>query len=140
MSGWAGLSLQGRVALVTGGTRGLGFEMSKALAASGALVLLNGRDETVAGAAAARISETVGPAIACPFDIADPIAAATALAKIGEAHGQLDILINNVGVRDRRGLFDFTLDDLRRLLEVDLVAPFHLAREAAKLMMPRQDG
>jgi len=134
------LSLDGRVALVTGGTRGLGFEMAKGLAAAGALVLINGRDERSARAAAERIVEGTGSAVASAFDIADSDAATAALAGIGERHGRLDILINNVGARDRRGLFDFTLDDMRQLLEVDLIAPFHLAREAAKLMMPRGEG
>src|SRR5260221_935718 len=110
------LSLDGRVALVTGGTRGLGFEMAKGLAAAGALVMINGRDEGVARAAAEQIANGTGSAVACAFDIADSDAATAALAGIGERHGRLDILINNVGARDRRRPFDFSLHDKRQLL------------------------
>jgi gluconate 5-dehydrogenase len=74
------------------------------------------------------------------FNVADTDAASRAIADIAARHGRLDILVNNVAMRDRRELFAFTLDDLRRLLEVDLVAPFHLAREAARVMIPRRHG
>jgi gluconate 5-dehydrogenase len=114
-------SLEDRVALVTGAGRGLGFEIAKALADQGAVVLLNGRDAAALAAAAARI----GPrASALPFDIADEAAAAAAL----EGIGRLDILVNNVGLRDRRPLDAFALDEVRRLIEANLVAPFALSR------------
>ena len=126
-------SLEGRVALVTGAGRGLGFEIAKALAGQGAAVLLNGRDATALEAAAARI----GPgASALPFDIADEVAAAVALDRIG----RLDILVNNVGLRDRRPLDAFALDEVRRLVEANLVAPFALSRRAAALMRPNGWG
>jgi gluconate 5-dehydrogenase len=55
--------------------------------------------------------------------------------RIGAAGGRLDILINNVGLRDRRALFDFDLADVRRLLDTNLVAAFELSRRAARLMI-----
>ncbi len=122
-------ALDGRVALVTGAARGLGFEIAKALAAQGASVLLNGRDPAALDAAVARI----GPgASALPFDIADEAAAAAALARIG----RLDILVNNVGLRDRRPVDAFTLAEVRHLIEANLVAPFALSRRAAAVMRP----
>jgi gluconate 5-dehydrogenase len=128
--------LDGRVALVTGGGRGLGFEMARGLAAAGAHVIVNGRNAEATHAAGARIEG----ASASLFDVTDPAAVTAAIAAIAERHGRLDILVNNVGMRDRRDLFAFALEDMRRLLEADLVAPFHLAREAARLMMPRKEG
>jgi gluconate 5-dehydrogenase len=132
--------LAGKVALVTGAGRGLGLEMAKGLAAEGALVLVNGRDEAVLKAAVKAISETGRGAEALAFDIASEEEVEGAFERIRDAHGGLDILVNNVGVRDRRAFFDFDLPSVRRLLEVDLVAPFNLCQHAARLMMERGEG
>jgi len=128
-------SLQERVALVTGAGRGLGFEIAKALAGQGATVLLNGRNTAALEAAAARIGPS---AAALPFDISDEAAATAALDRIVGRQGRLDILVNNVGLRDRRPLDAFALDEVRRLIEANLLAPFALSRRAASLM--RQAG
>lgn len=133
-------SLAGRVVLVTGAARGLGFEIARAVAAAGAHVVVNGRDEARARAAADRIAAEGNRASTAVFDIADEAAVVRAVAAIGERHGRLDGLVNNVGVRNRKPLFDFTLEEVRSLLDIDLVAGFALAREAARLMIPRKTG
>jgi len=152
--------LDGRVALVTGAARGLGFEIAQALAQAGAQVWLNGRDAAALAEAVARIQahiqaqveaqiEAQQPATstrpstlpsapqvhALPFDIADDTARQAALARLQAQSGQLDILVNNVGQRKRRALDDLPLDEIRQLLDVNLVAPLALAREAAQLML-----
>ncbi|HEX8387612.1 MAG TPA: SDR family oxidoreductase [Sphingomonas sp.] len=129
--------LTGRVALVTGAGRGLGFEIARALAAAGAHVTLNGRDPDRLAAAAARIGRIVEP---LAFDVADEEATAAAVGGLIERHGRLDILVNNVGARDRRPLFDFALEDVRALLESNLVAAFSLARLAARPMIAAGEG
>ena len=123
--------LHGRVALVTGGGRGLGLEIVKGLAATGAHVLINGRRNAGLDSAVAEVQALGGTAEPFVFDIADEQAVASAFARLGD---RLDILVNNVGTRDRRDLYAFELDDVRRLLAVDLVAPFDLSRRAAKIM------
>ncbi len=127
--------LDGKTALVTGGGRGLGLEIAKALTAAGAKVLINGRNAQALGAAA----QTIG-ATPLPFDITDEAALTTALEVIETDHGGLHILINNVGNRDRRGLLEFDTSSVAKLLETNLVAPFALAREAARRMIPRRKG
>jgi gluconate 5-dehydrogenase len=62
------------------------------------------------------------------------------IANAVKACGRLDILVNNVGARDRRPLFEFALDDVRRLLAANLIVPFHLAREAARAVIERGEG
>ena len=127
--------LGGRRALVTGAARGIGFAIAQRLADEGAEVLLNGRDGDALADAATRIGER---AQALPFDIGDDAATAAAFERLGE--GGLDILVNNVGQRDRRPLDELVRADMAALLAVNLVAPFDLARRAAAIMRPRGFG
>lgn len=126
--------LDGRLALVTGSARGLGLHMAHALAQAGAQVLVNGRHEDTVNAAVQGIQALGGQAHPAVFDISNADAVARAMEQLHQRHGALHILVNNVGQRDRRALDDFTLDDVRRMLEVNLVAPLELARRAAHLM------
>jgi gluconate 5-dehydrogenase len=132
--------LAGQVALVTGASRGLGYEIAKAFAGAGAFVYLNARPTTALEAAVERITGAGGAAAALAFDVTDETAAIAALARLEGRAGRLDILVNNVGIRDRRGLLEFDTAALQRLIEVNLVAPFALCREAARLMIPRRAG
>ncbi|TCD06817.1 SDR family oxidoreductase [Erythrobacteraceae bacterium CFH 75059] len=130
-----GGALSGRVALVTGAGRGLGLAIARRLAAEGAAVWLNGRDE----AALARAADAVGRrARPLAFDIADDRATARAFDRLAE--GGLDILVNNAGQRDRRQLEVLDRAAVRALMEVNLVAPFDLARRAAPLLAARGQG
>jgi gluconate 5-dehydrogenase len=133
-------SLVGRVALVTGAGRGLGFEIAKALALAGAHVIVNGRSAATLEQRLETITAAGGTGSAAAFDVTDEAAATRAIRNIADRHGRLDILVNNVGMRDRRGLFEFQTSEVRRLLETNLLAPFHLARETARLMIERHYG
>ncbi len=128
-------SLAGRVALVTGARRGLGFEIARGLALAGAHVALNGRDAAALDAAVARLATVGLVAVALAFDVTDVAAARAAVAALVARRGRLDVLVNNVGQRDRRTLFEVSLDDVRRLLDTDLVAAFAASREAARAMI-----
>ncbi len=133
-------SLKGQVALVTGAGRGLGFEMALALAEAGAHVVITGRTVETLETAAAAIAKAGGSAQTAAFDIADRQAQRAALADIEKTHGRLDILVNNVGARDRRPLADFDDDAVLDLIRTDLVAAVSLSRDAAMLMKQRQYG
>ena len=132
--------LNGRIALVTGAGRGLGLEIARGLAASGAHVLLNGRKEENLEEGISTIRLDGGSADACVFDVADEADVNRQFREIKKNYGPLHILVNNVGIRDRRNLFDFETDAIRRMLEVNLIAPFNLCRKAAKMMMERGEG
>ena len=131
MYGASPFTLAGKTALVTGATQGLGFEIAKALAQAGARILLNGRDASRAEAAADKL-RAEGDVQPLVFDVADEVAVASAFDVLRE--GGLDILVNNVGLRDRRALDEHSLDDVRTMLNVNLVAPFDLSRRAAACM------
>jgi gluconate 5-dehydrogenase len=129
-------SLAGRIALVTGATRGLGLEMARGMAAAGAVVGINGRQpERVR-----EIARGIPGAFPAPFDITDLRGAAAAIDDIVARHGRLDCLVNNAAVRDRRPLQEIAADDFRRLIETNLVAQYELSRLAARPMAARGRG
>jgi gluconate 5-dehydrogenase len=130
-----GFSLAGRRALVTGSSRGLGLAMARGLGRAGAQVLINGRDPATLGQLAARMRDEGLDAMACPFDVADPRAADRALTLAADQHGPADILVNNVGQRDRRPLDAITPADMTRLLTIDLVPAYALSRQVAAQLM-----
>ena len=137
-------SLHGRVALVTGASRGLGLSMACALAAHGATVWLNGRDaEGLAEAVAQAHADgraAGATARALPFDVTDEAAATAAVAQVVDESGRLDILINNVGQRRREPFDALPAQALRELLEANLVSAWHLCREAARPMRAQSFG
>jgi 3-oxoacyl-[acyl-carrier protein] reductase len=130
--------LTGKVALVTGATGGIGEAIAAALHARGATVALTGRRE----AELARVAAALGGerAIVAPADLADPAAPAAVVEKIEAEAGSLDILVNNAGfTRDMLAL-RMGDADWNAVLEVDLTAPFRLARAALRGMMKRRQG
>ena len=135
MADYGVFSLAGRKALVTGSNSGLGFAAARLLAEAGAMVWVNGRDGAATERAAQEIAAAGGEAKALPFDVSDAAAVEAAFAEIARAGG-LDILVNNVGMRDRRSLPEFSRADVQRLIDVDLVSPFMLCQKAAAMMGP----
>jgi gluconate 5-dehydrogenase len=134
-------TLTGKIILVTGAGRGLGFEIAKALAGAGGHVVLNGRDAARLDAAAARIQNAGGGSVeTAPFDVTDSETLRAAFKVIAAKHRRLDVLVNNVGARNRKPLLDFSEAEIRGLIETDLLAGLFLAREAARLMLPRESG
>ena len=127
--------LDGKRALVTGAGRGLGREIARGFAEAGAEVWLNGRDS----AALDRLGAELRDSHSLSFDVTDAQACDLAFAQL-QAAGGLDILVNNAGARDRRPLEAFDAAAVKALLDVDLVAPFELARRAAASMRAHGRG
>ena len=128
-------SLKGRVALVTGASRGLGFAMAKALLEAGATVIINARNAGELKAAAGKIG-----AEPLAFDVTDAAVTRQNLDTIVRRHGRLDILVNNAGIQHRRPLVEWTDEDFDRVIAVNLSSCFRLARDAVKLMLPNKFG
>lgn len=139
-AGKALFSLDGRVALITGGSRGLGLAMAEGLGQAGATVAINGRNadtlETVASTLRGRGLE----AETSPFDVTDHHAAQVAIDAIVARHGQLDILVANAGIIHRAPLDDWTSVDWDRILTTNLKACFFLAQQAAVSMRRQGHG
>lgn len=128
--------LTGQVAVVTGGSRGLGRQMAEALAAQGAHVVLCSRNGDEAAAAAAEIGDVTGrTALGLAADVSRPEAAAELAAAAMEHFGRIDILVNNAGVGLRRPLLDLENEDWRRILQVCLDGPFYVSRAVAPHMI-----
>jgi len=129
--------LDGKIALVTGASSGIGVGIARALHAQGAHVVLTGRREAELNAVAAELGER---ASVMPADLNDPAAPAALVEGIEAAHGRLDILVNNAGfTRDMLAL-RMGDEDWNAVLEVDLNAPFRLARASLRGMMKRRSG
>ncbi len=132
--------LHGRVALVTGSSRGLGQAMAVALAAAGAHVIVNSRDSAAIAAVAFEINEAGLSASPLAFDVGDSGARVAAMDEIGRRWSRLDILINNVGIRHRARIDDLSIDAFNHMFAVHVTAGFALAKLAAPLMRRNNYG
>ena len=123
--------LDGRVALVTGSTRGIGFAIAQTLAAAGAHVVVNGRSADAVSARVGELQELGRAASGAAFDVTDVDTARSALDEVAAVAGRLDILVNNAGIQHRAALADFDQDAFDMVLGANLRAPFALAQAAA---------
>jgi gluconate 5-dehydrogenase len=126
-------SLEGRTALVTGSVRGLGLEMARGLAEAGARVVLNGRDGVALDRAAAGLRSGGLDVDAGAFDVTDLDAARDAVTALGD----VDVLVNNVGHRDRRGVEALEPSDMARMLHVHLISAYALSQVVARNLVDR---
>jgi len=134
------LDLSGRVALVTGAARGLGFAIARGLHQAGALAVLNGRD----GAALERARRELDPdgkrSDIAVFDVTDRDAVRAGVAAIEARHGALDIVVNNAGIQRRHPVDEFPVDEWDAILATNLTAPFLVAQAAIPGMKKRGRG
>jgi len=134
--------LDGKVALVTGASRGIGFAIAEALAAQGAHTVLTGTNPATVEDARRRLLER-NPAASCSavaFDVGDEVQCIAAVAALVAEHGRIDILVNNAGLNRRHALDEFATAEFEHVLRANLVGPFVLSRECARSMRQRGWG
>lgn len=135
------ISLAGRVALVTGSTRGIGRSIAAALAGAGARVAVTGRDKEKAEAAAAEIAAATGAEVrGYAADVSEPAQAAALVEAVEKDFGQLDILVNNAGLTRDNLLMRLKDDDWDAVLNANLRGAFATCRAATRGMMKRRWG
>jgi gluconate 5-dehydrogenase len=132
--------LSGRTALITGSSEGLGLAMARGLAAAGAQIVLNGRDEKKLAKTAKSLGESGRKVEAHAFDVADEKAVLAAFERFDAEDVAIDILINNAGIQFRKPMVDLTSDEWRRVVDIHLTGTFQVGREAAKRMIKRGRG
>ena len=124
-------SLEGRVALITGGNSGIGREMARAMRDSGARVAIAGRRAE----RNAEIAAELGPdASAFTLDVQDEASVEAAVRGVMDRYGRLDILVNNAGAVNRKSVMDLALDDWMHVLNVNLTGTFLCTKHAARAM------
>ena len=126
--------LSGRVALVSGASRGLGFAMARALAGAGAHVVMNARNGEALTTAAASLADLGLSVEAMPFDVGDGDTVAGAMADIVARHERLDILISNVAASVRKPFAEQEEAEWQRVIDVAQTAGWRLARHAVPVM------
>lgn len=132
--------LQGRAALVTGAGRGIGRAIAVAFAQQGCRIaaLARSRDELEQTAG---LVEAEGPeALIIEADVTEPKAVQSAVAKTESRFGAIDILVNNAGYAHFKPFLEYSLDEVRRTLDINLVAPFLFMQAAAPAMIARKSG
>jgi gluconate 5-dehydrogenase len=133
--------ITGRTALVTGSSRGIGRALAQGLAEAGAEVILNARDDAALGVAADEIKQATGVTVhAGAFDVTDPAAVASGIARIEESVGPLDICVNNAGMQRRAPFTEFAIADWNALMATNVTSAFLVGREVAIRMKQRGRG
>ena len=128
-----------RNVVVTGAAQGMGFAIAEAFASAGATVLLTDREPSVK-AAADRLHERGLKVTSAIFDVVDETAASHAIRTIGEDWGKIDVLVNNAGVISVENMSELTKEEFNRVLQVNTVAPFVMARESLPWLRQSQSG
>jgi 3-oxoacyl-[acyl-carrier protein] reductase len=133
------IDLSGRVALVTGASRGIGRAIAARFSAQGAVVLAAARGEN-AGAVAGEIRAAGGKAEAIALDVTDATAGEAAVASALERHGRIDILVNNAGITRDQLLLRLKRDDWDAVLATNLTSAFTLTQAVLKPMIRQRSG
>ena len=132
--------LKGKTAIVTGGTRGIGFAIVKKYLENGANVALAGSRQESVEKALKQLSANEGRIMGIWPDLCDPEAVARDFAAVKEHFGRVDILANNAGVSSRTSLYEYTLEEFSKIMDVNVKAVFVCSQAAARIMKEQGGG
>ena len=132
--------LKGKSAVVTGGTRGIGFAIVKKYLENDANVAIAGSRQETVEKALAQLPEYEDRVMGIWPDLCDPEEVAAAFASVQARFGSLDILANNAGISSRTSLYDYTLEEFSKIVEINLTAVFVCSQAAARLMKEQGGG
>ena len=132
--------LKGKTAIVTGGTRGIGFAIVKKYLENGANVVLAGSRQESVEKALKQLSAYEGRIMGIWPDLCDPEAVARDFAAVKERFGRVDILANNAGVSSRTSLYEYTLEEFSKIMDINVKAVFVCSQAAARIMKEQGDG
>ena len=132
--------LSGKIALVTGGTHGIGMACAKALAAAGAKICVNDIDDAKLASAKAEYAKDGIDVYTLNFNVTSEADVDRGVTQIEKEVGPIDILVNNAGIIKRIPILDMPVEDFRQVIDVDLVAPLIVAKRIAPGMIERRQG
>ena len=132
--------LKGKTAVVTGGTRGIGFAIAKKYLDNGANVAICGSRQDSVDKALAKLTEYEGRVMGIWPNLCDPNEVAEAFASVRERFGSLDILANNAGVSSRTSLYEYTIEEFTKIMDVNVKAVFVCSQAAARIMKEQGGG
>ena len=132
--------LSGKRVLITGSSQGIGFALAKGLAASGAKIIVNGRDTAKLETAAKALEDEGATVHELPFDATDYDAVRSAIDGFERENGAIDILVNNAGMQHRTPLEEFPQDKFAQLLETNISTVFNVGQAVARHMIGRGQG
>lgn len=133
--------LDGRLALITGSSDGIGLALARALGRAGARVVLNGRDAGRLEKAASALLDEGGMSVdVVPFDVTDRTQVDGGVDRIEAGIGAIDILVNNAGIQRRASLEQFSASDWDAVVATNLSSVFHVSQSVARAMLTRGRG
>ncbi|HAV61294.1 MAG TPA: hypothetical protein DCY13_02900, partial [Verrucomicrobiales bacterium] len=133
--------IDGKVAWITGGTKGLGLQFANALASQGAHIAINSRHGAEAAAAAKEVAEKHGvKAIGAEVDVTKFDQVEAFVARVTKELGSLDILVNNAGVNVRQPTVELPVEEWQRVVDINLTGPFLCSKAVAPGMIARKWG
>lgn len=132
--------LNNKTAIVTGGTRGIGFGIVKKFLENGANVILTGSRKESVDKALSQLTEYKEKVMGIYPDLCNPDEVQKAFSDINERFGSVDILVNNAGISSRTSIYDYTIEEFSKILDINIKAVFVCTQAVAKIMKEQKQG